>query len=175
MDDISQISIEIRGIMQPYGDLKGEELKHEVCRILDALGLYYKTEEYSAHGSSIIGKRRRVDVVIVDGFSNPIMHVECKAQKDRGSAEDKLFKALEEANRDKRLGTPSIIVIAGFGWNEADMRHAMLNGAVRIENLRDWLMLYFQYRKLKPNTDGLPERYPGQTDLFDGNFNSDLN
>ena len=161
--------------MQRYGNLKGEELKHEVCCILDELGLYYKTEEYSAHGSSIIGKRRRVDVVIFDGLGEVLMHIECKAQKDRGSAEDKLFKAIEEANRDKRLGTPSIIVIAGFGWNEADMRHAMLNGAVRIENLRDWLMFYFQYQQLKPSPHELPDLKSRQGNIFNNDMNSELN
>ena len=161
--------------MQHYDNLKGEELKHEVCCILDELGLYYKTEEYSTHGSSIIGKGRRVDVVIFDCHENVIMHIECKAQNSRGTTQDKLFKAVEEANRDKRLGTPSIIVFSGFGWNEADMRHAMLNGAVRIENLRDWLMCYFQYKQLKPFPHRLPDLKPRQGDIFNNDVNSDLN
>lgn len=137
--------------MKIYPKLKSEELKHEVCRILDSLCLGYETERYSVHSSSIIGKRRRVDVVVLDAESEPIMHIECKNQNVAGTAEDKLFKAVEEANRDKRLGTPSIIVVGGFGWSETDIRHAMLNGAVRIEMLEDWLTFYMRYKKQKPD------------------------
>ncbi|MGF1603780.1 MAG: PD-(D/E)XK nuclease superfamily protein [Thermosynechococcaceae cyanobacterium] len=137
--------------MKIFPKLKSEDLKHEVCRILDMLGLHYQTERYSAHNSSIIGKRRRVDVAILDSEGNVLMHIECKNQNVAGTTEDKLFKAVEEANRDKRIGTPSIIVVGGFGWSEADMRHALLNGSVRIEMLEDWLTLYMNYQKQVPN------------------------
>jgi hypothetical protein len=137
--------------MKTFPELKSEDLKHEVCRVLDMLGLRYQTEKYSAHNSSIIGKRRRVDVAILDDEDSILMHIECKNQNVAGTTEDKLFKAVEEANRDKRMGTPSIIVVGGFGWSEADMRHALLNGSVRIEMLEDWLMLYMNYKKQKPN------------------------
>lgn len=136
--------------MQQYPRLESKDLQEEVCRILDKLKLSYEKERYSAHNSSIIGKRRRVDVVVLSAAGQVIMHIECKNQNSAGSAEDKLFKAVEEANRDKRLGTPSIIVVGGFGWSEADIRHAMLNGAVRIEMLEDWLTLYMRYEKENP-------------------------
>jgi len=138
--------------MKVHPKLKSEELKHEVCRILDTLGVKYETERYSTHASSIIGKRRRVDVAVLDEDDNVVMHIECKNQNVAGTAEDKLFKAVEEANRDKRLGTPSIIVVGGFGWSESDMRHAMLNGSVRIEMLEDWLTLYMKYKKAHPDS-----------------------
>lgn len=138
--------------MRQYEKLKSEDLKYEVCRILDLMKIRYQTERYSEHQSSIIGKKRRVDVAVLDDLDNVLMHIECKNQNVGGTTEDKLFKAVEEANRDKNLGTPSIIVFSGFGWNEADMCHAMLNGAVRIELLEDWLRIYFQYQKLKPES-----------------------
>lgn len=139
-------------LMKQYEKLSGEDLKDEVCRVLDLMGIPYKTERYSDHLSSIIGKRRRVDVALLDPHDDVLMHIECKNQNVAGTTEDKLFKAVEEANRDKRLGTPSIIVFSGFGWSPADMRHAMLNGAVRIELLEDWLRIYFQYQKIKPDS-----------------------
>jgi len=138
--------------MKIYSELSGERLKQEVCGILDSLGIKYETEKYSMHDSSIIGKRRRVDVAVLDNENNVIMHIECKIQNTSGTTEDKLFKAVEEANRDKRLGTPSIIVVGGFGWSVADMRHALLNGSVRIEMLEDWLMMYMKYQKKNPNS-----------------------
>jgi hypothetical protein len=142
--------------MQSYPEMTGEQLKHEVCKILDSLGLRYSTELYSPIGSSIIGKKRRVDVVIQDESGNNLMHIECKSQNRTGSTEDKLFKAVTEANRDKLQGIPSIIAFSGFGWNEADMRHALLNGAVRIELLEDWLRIYFNYTKLQPDSINQP-------------------
>ena len=133
--------------MDIFNDLDAEKLKNVVCNILDEFGLKYRTEQYSHLGSSIIGKRRRVDVVILDNENEPLMFIECKHQRVSGTTEDKLFRAVSEANRDKLLGTPSIIVFSGFGWSPADMRHALLNGAVRVEILRDWLGLYFRYDK----------------------------
>ena len=80
------------------------------------------------------------------------MHIECKSQNTSGTTEDKLFKAVAEANRDKLNGIPSIIVFGGFGWNTADVRHALMNGSVRVEILREWLEIYFKYIKLKPDS-----------------------
>jgi len=137
--------------MKQYQRLNSQELHQEVCRILDKLQIRYEKERYSEHGSSIIGKRRRVDVAVLDAVGQVVMHIECKNQNSAGTAEEKLFKAVEEANRDKRLGTPSIIVVGGFGWSEADLRHAMLNGAVRIEILEDWLTFYLPYEKENPD------------------------
>ncbi|MCB0346974.1 MAG: hypothetical protein KDD66_17780 [Bdellovibrionales bacterium] len=138
--------------MEFYQGKKSEELKHHVCAVLDELGLKYETERYSEVNSAIIGKRRRIDVVVVDDESNPLMHIECKHQRTAGTAEVKLFRAVVESNRDKNLGIPSIIVFSGFGWTPADMRHALLNGSVRIEFFKDWMKLFFSYRKLEPDS-----------------------
>ncbi|MDD2943996.1 MAG: hypothetical protein PHC51_13650 [bacterium] len=141
--------------MESHNNLDADGLKNAVCRILQELGLKYQTEQYSHLQSSIIGKRRRVDVVVTDNLGETLMFIECKAQNTSGTTEDKLFRAVSEANRDKLLGTPSIIVFSGCGWSTADMRHAMLNGAVRIEILRDWLTMYFMYEKASAKKSGL--------------------
>ena len=138
--------------MEHYQRLSAEELKETVCSILDDAGLKYSTEVNSPIGSSIIGKGRRVDVVVHDKNAKPVMHIECKSQNTSGTTEDKLFKAVVEANRDKLNMIPSIIVFSGFGWNVADVRHALLNGSVRVELFRDWLNMYFNYVKLDPNS-----------------------
>ncbi|MDH5721029.1 MAG: hypothetical protein OEZ13_10535 [Spirochaetia bacterium] len=106
--------------MKEYTQLNAEELKRKVCEILDNLNLSYKTEVNSKIGSSIIGKGRRVDVVVYDKKGGVFMHIECKSQNVSGTTEDKLFKAVAEAARDKTLGIPSVIVFSGFGWNAAD-------------------------------------------------------
>ncbi len=137
--------------MERYDGERSEALKQKVCEVLTSLGLRFRLEQNSKLGSSIIGKGRRVDVVVVEGDQEP-MHIECKHQRVAGTTEDKLFKAVTEANRDKQLGIPSIIVFSGFGWNPADMRHALLNGSVRIELLYDWLKVYFRYVKENPDS-----------------------
>ena len=138
--------------MKIYSELKAEQLKAEVCKILENLNLKYTTEKYSEIGSSIIDKGRRVDVVVLGDDEKVLMHIECKNQNTQGTTEDKLFKAVEEANRDKLHGIPSIIVFAGFGWSYQDARHALLNGSVRIELLYDWLKIFFKYKKVKPES-----------------------
>lgn len=127
------------------------ELVDQVCAILDRMHIRYEKERLSDYGSAILNKSRRVDVVVLDESRAPAMHIECKVQNKTGSAEDKLFRAVEEANRDKQHGMPSIIVFAGFGWTDHDMRFAMLNGAVRLEYLETWLRVYFGYRTLRPD------------------------
>ncbi|MDH5717779.1 MAG: hypothetical protein OEZ22_09085 [Spirochaetia bacterium] len=136
--------------MKKFIKLNAEELKKTVCDILDKLNIKYKTEVNSAVGSSIIGKGRRVDVVLYDNKGSVVMHIECKSQNVPGTAEDKLFKAVVESNRDKSLGIPSIIVFSGFGWNSADVRHALLNGSVRIEMFEEWINFYLKYQKMRP-------------------------
>ncbi|MCB0322731.1 MAG: hypothetical protein KDD69_04125 [Bdellovibrionales bacterium] len=144
--------------MRQYSGEKADDLKDYVCSVLDSLGLSYRKEQYSAVKSAIIGKARRVDVVVVDSDGDALMHIECKHQRVGGTTEDKLFRAVTEANRDKDHGIPSIIVFSGFGFTPADMRHAMLNGSVRVELLEDWLQLYFNYEKEKP--DSILEKGP---------------
>lgn len=138
--------------MEHYDGTKAEDLKRKVCEVLESLGLNYVTERNSEVNSSIIGKARRVDVIVLSDQGRVLMHIECKHQRVAGTTEDKLFKAVAESNRDKSLGIPSIIVFSGFGWNQADMRHALLNGSVRVEFLRDWLKVYFGYQKEKPDS-----------------------
>jgi hypothetical protein len=138
--------------MEKHPQTSAEGLKKIVSQILDELGLRYGTEVNSPIGSSIIGKGRRVDIVVYDDQDKPLMHIECKSQNSSGTTEDKLFKAVAEANRDKANGIPSIIVFSGFGWNQPDVRHALLNGSVRVELLKEWLATYFYYRKTDPDS-----------------------
>ena len=71
--------------MEEFFELTAEQLKKEVCKILQDLGMLYRTEVYSEINSSIIGKKRRVDVAIVDHSENILMHIECKSQNTAGS------------------------------------------------------------------------------------------
>ncbi|MEW6230651.1 MAG: PD-(D/E)XK nuclease superfamily protein [Bacillota bacterium] len=122
-----------------------KELIEKVRTILDGLGLKCQEQRRSELGSVIIGRGRDVDLTVVDDEGNPIMFIECKAQNTSGTAEEKLFRVIEEANRDKERGIPSIIVFSGYGWSTDLLRHAMLYCAVREEHLEEWLSIYFRY------------------------------
>lgn len=128
------------------------ELVEEVKLILDGLGLKYEEQRRSELGSVIIGRDRDVDLTVIDDAGNPVMFIECKVQNTSGTAEEKLFRVIEEANRDKERGIPSIIVFSGYGWSTDLLRHAMLYGAVREEYLQEWLSTCFRYEPHRSNS-----------------------
>ncbi|MCR4403672.1 MAG: hypothetical protein NUW12_13070 [Firmicutes bacterium] len=128
------------------------ELVERVKLILDTLGLKYEEQRSSELGSVIIGRGRDVDLTVVDDDGKPVMFIECKVQNTSGTAEEKLFRVIEEANRDKERGIASIIVFSGHGWSTDLLRHAMLYGAVREEYLQEWLFTYFNYTPNRSNS-----------------------
>lgn len=65
-------------------------------------------------GKTIIGKNRRVDVLIVHAESRVAMALECKYQDSTGTADEKLPYALEDL---RSIGIPVSIVYAGRGFS----------------------------------------------------------
>lgn len=122
-----------------------KELVDEVKRVLAAKGLEFEGEYLSPHRSMIIGRQRRADVAVMQG-GEPVLFIECKAQEVRGTAEEKFFRALEEAKRDRDLGIASIIVFAGDGWSPDMVRHGLVAGAVPIELFEPWVEKFFFYQ-----------------------------
>ncbi|GEM82615.1 PD-(D/E)XK nuclease superfamily protein [Meiothermus hypogaeus] len=111
------------------------------------LNEYVIASEYlSPLGSAIREAERRVDIAVLKKEKNdlkPYLYIECKEQKTSGSAEDKLFRALEEAKRDRLLGVHSIVVFAGAGFRQSYERWAMVEGFVREEYADLWLKRFF--------------------------------
>ncbi|MEW6230618.1 MAG: PD-(D/E)XK nuclease superfamily protein [Bacillota bacterium] len=122
-----------------------KEFIEKVRTILDGPGLKCQEQTRSELGSAMIGRGQDADLTVVDDEGDPIMLIECKVQNTSGTAEEKLFRVIEGANRDKERGIPSIIVFSGYGWSTDLLRHAMLYCAVREEHLEEGLSIYFRY------------------------------
>ncbi|ADD28227.1 PD-(D/E)XK nuclease superfamily protein [Meiothermus ruber] len=126
-----------------------ERIKFLLEQILKNCGLndYVVQEEYlSPLGSAIRETGRRVDIAVLrkeNGELKPYLYIECKEQKTSGSAEDKLFRALEEAKRDRLLGVHSIVVFSGAGFRQSYERWAMVEGFVREEYADLWFKRFF--------------------------------
>lgn len=129
-----------------------EALKHQVANLLKQTiarcGLNYnvRTEFPSPHGSTIRGQGRHVDVAVLDG-ERPLLFIECKWQGTSGTAQDKLFRAQEEAVRDRLFGVHSIVVLGGDGWSREIERWAIGEGMLRIEWFENWTERFFCSRR----------------------------
>ncbi len=71
-------------------------------------------EEISV-GTSIIGKQRRVDLLVVSPGGAEAMVVECKYQDSSGTADEKIPYALQDL---ASMRLPSAIAYAGSGFSE---------------------------------------------------------
>lgn len=71
-------------------------------------------EEIGA-GTSMIGKQRRIDLLVFDKGRNLVMAIECKYQDSAGTVDEKIPYALEDI---AQLPFPGMIVYAGRGFSE---------------------------------------------------------
>jgi hypothetical protein len=67
-------------------------------------------------GRTILGKKRRIDLVVYDTTANKMLALECKYQRVSGSAEEKLPYALENI---RSLPFPGYLVYSGDGFSES--------------------------------------------------------
>jgi len=82
-------------------------------------------EEVGA-GLSIIGKQRRLDLLLVQPSTNRAMAIECKYQDSIGTADEKIPYALSDL---EQLGFPGVISYAGAGFSEGVLH--MLKSAAK--------------------------------------------
>ncbi|NTV62138.1 MAG: hypothetical protein HGA65_01205 [Oscillochloris sp.] len=66
-------------------------------------------------GKSIIGKNRRVDILLVCEATSLAYAIECKYQATQGTADEKIPYALDDI---RAMRMPGCIVYAGEGWSE---------------------------------------------------------
>jgi hypothetical protein len=66
-------------------------------------------------GKSIIGKNRRVDILLVCERTNQAYAIECKYQSSQGTADEKIPYALEDIQALRMSGC---LIYAGGGWSE---------------------------------------------------------
>ncbi|NTW01827.1 MAG: hypothetical protein HGA19_11115, partial [Oscillochloris sp.] len=66
-------------------------------------------------GKSIIGKNRRIDILVVCQEASLAYAIECKYQATQGTADEKIPYALDDI---QAMRMPGCIVYAGEGWSE---------------------------------------------------------
>ena len=124
-----------------------DRIRASLLHTLDSCGLndkyLVKVEYPSPLGSAIRESERKVDIAVLQKDGKPYLFIECKEQKTSGSTEDKLFRALEEAKRDRLLGVHSIVVFSGPGFRQSYERWAMVEGFVHEKYASLWLERFF--------------------------------
>jgi hypothetical protein len=129
----------------PFRD-RVKEAVESVIRQAGLEGRFQVVMEYtSPHGSVIREQGRKVDVAVLlkeEGL-RPYLFLECKWQSTSGSAEDKLFRAAEEARRDRLFGVHSVVVVGGPGFGPKMRRWALTEGFIHESFLEAWLREFF--------------------------------
>lgn len=65
-------------------------------------------------GKTLIGKNRRIDILVIEESSRRAFALECKYQGSLGTVDEKIPYALEDL---RQLGMPSCLVYAGEGFS----------------------------------------------------------
>lgn len=117
----------------------GEELTRAVAQLGFELGL--EVMEQVRVARRIWGAKRHIDVVLIHPQTRKTLGLECKFQKERGTAEEKVPATIKDI---EAWPIPGLVVFAGDGFTE-NMRSFLLSTgkAVELEELRPWLCLFF--------------------------------
>lgn len=119
--------------------VSGAELTARVVALAEELGLDGRTNVVV--GRRLWGAIRKTDVVVTDPTTRRTLGLECKCQRQKGSAEEKIPATVDDLSAWPIRG---LIVTDGPGFS-ANIRHflASTGKAVEFDDLRTWLKLYF--------------------------------
>lgn len=119
--------------------LNGKHLTDFVVQLAGYLGLDCRTEVRV--GRRLWGAVRRIDVVLTESTTRRTLGIECKFQGSTGSAEEKIPATISDI---AAWPIPGIVVFGGSGFS-ANMRMYLISSgkAVEVDDLEDWLRLYF--------------------------------
>jgi hypothetical protein len=121
----------------------GDELVVNVVKLAAELGLDSRTQVRVAR--RIWGAVRKIDVVLTQRETRRTLGLECKFQKEKGTAEEKIPSTIQDISA---WPIPGIVVFSGEGFSPNMVAFLISTGkAVEFDELRAWLSLYF----------GLPE------------------
>jgi hypothetical protein len=124
----------------------GDELVQAVRQLATSLGLQARTQVRVAR--RIWGAVRRIDIVLTHAETRRTLGIECKFQREQGTAEEKIPSTIQDIAAWPIRG---LVVFAGEGFTPNMRSFLIASGkAVEFDELRDWLTLYF----------GLPEKSP---------------
>jgi hypothetical protein len=121
----------------------GDELVRSVAALAVSLGLQVRTQVRV--GRRIWGAVRRIDVVLTYTETRRTLGLECKFQREQGTAEEKIPSTIQDIAAWPIRG---LVVFAGEGFTPNMRSFLVASGkAIEFDDLREWLVLYF----------GLPE------------------
>jgi hypothetical protein len=117
----------------------GAGLVRRVIDLAVELGLEY--QEQVKVGRRLWGAVRNIDIVLTHPESRLRLGIECKFQGKKGTAEEKIPATLDDIQAWPIRG---IVVFGGDGFS-ANVRYYLVSSgkAVEIDDLEDWLRLYF--------------------------------
>lgn len=117
----------------------GAELRDRVIEIARSLGL--DVEKEVVVGRRIWGSKRRIDVVIRHPETRFSIGIECKCQRIKGTAEEKVAATLNDIRAWPIRG---IVVFGGEGFSDNMKAYLHSTGmAVELSDVSKWLRLYF--------------------------------
>lgn len=117
----------------------GAALEGRVKEIASTLGLTVRSQVRV--GRRLWGAERRIDLVLTDQDTRRALGVECKYQRTKGTAEEKLPSVIADMAAWPISG---IIVFAGPGFSMNLRQYLYSTGkAVDLDDLAEWLHLFF--------------------------------
>lgn len=106
-----------------------------------AVGLGLDAQEQYRCGRRIWGAERRIDVIITEPLSRRRLGVECKAQDNKGTAEEKIVATIQDMDAWPISG---LLVFSGEGFSDKMKSFMIASGkATEFEDLESWLRLFF--------------------------------
>ncbi len=117
----------------------GRDLAVAVKETADRLGLEVRAEVRV--GRRLWGAVRKIDLVLTDATTRRTLGIECKFQGEKGTAEEKIPATIQDITA---WPIPGIVVFDGKGFS-INMRQFLISTGkgVELEDLDDWLRLYF--------------------------------
>jgi hypothetical protein len=119
--------------------VKGNEYKLLVGRYIKSAYAQRGLEIYDevTVGTSILGKPRRIDLLVLEPATKKALAIECKYQDSFGTVDEKIPYALDDL---AALRLPSVIVYAGSGFS-AGVLHLLKASSLAAYCLPDDTML----------------------------------
>jgi hypothetical protein len=117
----------------------GDELVRSVAALASALGLEVRTQVRV--GRRIWGAVRKIDAVLTHPETRRTLGLECKFQREQGTAEEKIPSTIQDIAAWPIRG---LVVFDGDGFTPNMRSFLIASGkAVELADLREWLLLYF--------------------------------
>jgi hypothetical protein len=119
--------------------VKAKDLETACAEIASSLGLTVRHQVKV--GRRVYGPIRHIDVVVTDPTTRKSLGIECKLQVSKGTAEEKIPSTFEDI---AAWPIPGIVCFTGSGFSAHIVAYMYASGkAVEIDDLEDWLRLYF--------------------------------